>query len=272
MISNKANHINNNDEASHAISIQIPYNVKQEMKNYNGSYRSNKSSNIKRQYPDLSKINEPLPKSQPNPGANEVSINCQKMLTDQYKHEREVQELINQLDNDVDLSNVTLAPEDEKSNSNNKIQEVGVTIDNDKKKSKPKIEKKRSYIYANDDFSWKCCCKYCCMCFCIVFIIVFVATVIIMGYFFYPILPAVSVIDVTYPEGNVFNNTLLALKSYNDYHSQIQRFISFQNLDFTFDFNVTFSVESANLYDFNFTDVQVEVKKKKKKNFFFFFL
>jgi len=252
----KTNNSNGNEVHSHpSTSAQVPvYNVKQEMVNHGGTYRSTKGP-VKKKYPDFNQMNE----------LNEVSINCQQMAYEQAREEERIaQELIEKIDNDVDLSNATLAPEEERHNSNTKIQKAGLEK-NDKKK-KEKLKKKKSYVFEDDDnVTCKCCCKYCCMCLCFLITVIIIGGAIILCFFFFPRIPTVSLINMAF-SNETLTTTLNSLKSYNDYRPQIQRYIAYQNLDFTFDFNVTFLVDSNNLYNFNFTDVQIEVGRGKKNN------
>jgi len=147
-----------------------------------------------------------------------------------------------------------------KNNSNTKIQKVGLEKDEKKdEKKKKKLKKKKSYVFEDDDnVTCKCCCRYCCLCLCFLITVLIIGGAIILCYFFYPRIPTINLIDMVV-SNETMATTLNSLKSYNNYRPQIERYISYQNLDFTFDFNVTFLIKSENMYNYNFTDVQIEL-------------
>ncbi|ORX42482.1 hypothetical protein BCR36DRAFT_306998 [Piromyces finnis] len=165
----------------------------------------------------------------------------QQFLLNNYKDEQQqAKELIEKINNDIDLSNVTLSEENETSKNNVKGNSGQL-----KNKSKK-----------NDDDDNCCCCKCCGIVSCIVIFIFMVCILGLFGFLFYPRIPSIIVNKV---EINNITSILTTLQTYNNYNKDIQQVFPLQNLDLTFDFNVTFSFKSINPYNFTFTNVEIEL-------------
>ncbi|KAG4091129.1 hypothetical protein H8356DRAFT_1430613 [Neocallimastix lanati (nom. inval.)] len=256
----KTNTINNN-EASTSINIPV-FNIREEMKNSKDIRNNNPKDN------NRSNNNKPNNNKSNNSNSNNNNLNdnklnhCnngvnydeqfndyyyQQILKTQYMDSQQAQHLIDNINNDIDLSNVTLA-EDENTKINDKEKSNNRNI-----KEKRRSKRKKPFLQSR---CCCCCCKWCTGLTCALFIILLLCILGLVGYFLYPRTPTFTVKEVKLHNVTEIVNTLQA---YYEYHTEIQNYINYQNLDLSFDFDVTLEIKSSNYYNLNFTNVQIDI-------------
>ncbi|ORX86653.1 hypothetical protein BCR32DRAFT_264813 [Anaeromyces robustus] len=174
-----------------------------------------------------------------------------QMLMNQYmNNNQQAQELINRIDNDVDLSNATLAPENENENVKNSKKQENVNVIESGEIVIPKKKK--------TDLSYYCCaCCSCCNWISCIFITILLLGILgLMGFLIYPRTATIAVKNVQIQD---INDVVRTLQSYNNYHNRIQTYMNYKNLDLTFDFTISLEINSTNYYKYNFTDVDIDL-------------
>ncbi|OUM69307.1 hypothetical protein PIROE2DRAFT_2809 [Piromyces sp. E2] len=257
---NKSNNYNYNNNSNNN---NYNYNNNNNINN-NNNYNYNNNNNINNNN-TMTPINYQFSSPYSDPSQN-IDAYYQHMLLNKYNEEENTKELIDQIDNEVDLSNVTLSNE----NGNNAIKRKEVIKGNYDPRERDRIttidDDKRSLSSSpsSSPSSSSCCCGCCCGCCCkccgvtigMVISLFIVCILITLGFFYFPRIPTITVADVEIMD---MPNILTTLKSYSNYYREVQQLFPNQNIDLTFDFNVTFSLHSHNLYNNTFRDAEMEV-------------